>query len=984
MKTNKNKIRLLSGALMISLMGGFNFSYANSGIGFAKMQSDVCEDAPHAGTLTATNSILCTSENSGVISASPNGDEFVPDGYSKIYVLTKSNDLVILQVNSIPEFTVDREGTYRIHTLVYDPNTLDLGIVVLGETTGFDVNGLLVQGGGSICASLDVAGARVSALRPLAGTLTANPVEECSINGSITLTATPNGDAKVPFFGNFQTIFVLTKGSDLVIQGVNSSPNFTVAESGSYKIHTLIYNENTLDLGIVVPGVTTGFDVNGLLVQGGGSICASLDVAGASFDATVINAGTLTANSSSICLDNGSATLTASSNGDIIIPSGYSVVYVLTEGSNLVIEQVSLAPEFVVNTEGNYTIHTLVYDANTLDLGIVVIGGTTGFDVNGLLVQGGGSICASLDVAGAPIAVASPSAGTLTAGTSSVCLGESATLTATPNGDINVPDGYSVVYVLTEGSGLVIQQAGAEPSFTVTEGGNYTIHTLVYDENTLDLGIVVPGVTTGFDVNGLLVQGGGSICASLDVAGAPIAVASPSAGTLTAETSSVCLGESATLTATPNGDINVPDGYSVVYVLTEGSGLVIQQAGAEPSFTVTEGGNYTIHTLVYDENTLDLGIVVPGVTTGFDVNGLLVQGGGSICASLDVAGAPVAVANPSAGTLTTEDFIVCGENEAVTVSAIPNGDAIVPSGHSTLFVLTKSSGLVIEQVNSVPEFTINSQGTYKIHTLVYDANTLDLSIVVLGVTTGFDVNGLLVQGGGSICASLDVAGATINAFRPLAGTLSNENSTVCLVDGEAVLSASSNGDAKVPFFGNYQTIYVLTEGSGLVIKAVNSEPSFIVTDAGNYTIHTLIYNSSLDLGIVEFGVTTGFDVNGLLVQGGGSICASLDVAGAAFIVESCDGGGISPIDGGSSASPISLYPNPANNQVIVNYEAEEGDQVIVSIKNMIGTTLFNQSILGSQGLINTNIDLSAIPAGNYLLIIQSNNKINSTKLFIQK
>ncbi len=66
---------------------------------------------------------------------------------------------------------------------------------------------------------------------------------------------------------------------------------------------------------------------------------------------------------------------------------------------------------------------------------------------------------------------------------------------------------------------------------------------------------------------------------------------------------------------------------------------------------MTEGGSYTIHTLVYDPNTLDLSIVVPGVTTGFDVNGLLIQGGGSICASLDVAGAAFNVTNPDAGTL---------------------------------------------------------------------------------------------------------------------------------------------------------------------------------------------------------------------------------------------------------------------------------------------------------------------------------------------
>ncbi|MBL0342784.1 MAG: hypothetical protein IPP71_18975 [Bacteroidetes bacterium] len=133
-------------------------------------------------------------------------------------------------------------------------------------------------------------------------------------------------------------------------------------------------------------------------------------------------------------------------------------------------------------------------------------------------------------------------AGTLAAVNSNECfkngVGE---LAATASGTAVVPPGYSVIYVLTQGPGLVIQQVNSSPVFTVTTGGNYTIHTLVYNPLTLDLSIVVPGQTTGFDVNGLLIQGGGSICASLDVAGAPIAVEDPNAGTLTAVVSDYCL-----------------------------------------------------------------------------------------------------------------------------------------------------------------------------------------------------------------------------------------------------------------------------------------------------------------------------------------------------------------------------------------------------------------------------------------------------------
>jgi len=473
---------------------------------------------------------------------------------------------------------------------------LDLSIVVPGQTTGFDVNGLLLQGGGCICASLDVAGAPIAVedCTADAGTLSAN--DTCGFS----ISATADGNATVP--AGYSSLYVLTSGTGLVIEQVAATPDFTVTSGGDYTIHTLVYDPNTLDLSIVVPGQTTGFDVNGLLLQGGGCVCASLDVAGApiSVEDCTADAGTLTANA------NCSFDISATPDGNSNVPNGYSSLYVLTSGTGLVIEQVAATPDFTVTANGDYTIHTLVYDPNTLDLSIVVPGQTTGFDVNDLLIQGGGCVCASLDVAGAPITVAD-------------CTADAGTLSANDTCGFNI-------------------SATAD------------VHTLVYDANTLDLSIVVPGQTTGFDVNGLLLQGGGCVCASLDVTGAPITVddCTADAGTLSANPVS-----NDVLSATPDGNTNVPAGYSVIYVLTSGSGLVIEQVAATPSFTVTDVNDpYTIHTLVYDANTLDLSIVNPGVTTGFDVNGLMIQGGGCICASLDVAGAAFNSSCPDNLTLT--------------------------------------------------------------------------------------------------------------------------------------------------------------------------------------------------------------------------------------------------------------------------------------------------------------------------------------------
>ncbi len=335
-------------------------------------------------------------------------------------------------------------------------------------------------------------------------------------------------------------------------------------------------------------------------------------------------------------------------------------------------------------------------------------------------------------------------------------------ISAHANGDAVVPSDYSTLYVLTQGEGLVIQQVNTEaPEFTVMGGGDYTIHTLVYPTG-LDLSIVELGVTTGFDVNSLLIQGGGELCAALDVAGAPIQITNPDAGMLTATEDSVTLSEGeAMLSATLSG-ANQPEGYSTLYVLTQGEGLVIQQVNAEaPEFTVTEAGNYTIHTLVYPTG-LDLSVVELGVTTGFDVNSLLVQGGGELCAALDVPGAPIIVkaeevCDASSGKMYSPKPVQCLKRGEATISAKFNQQPHIPEGYNQLYVLTEAYSLTILQVSETPEFTVDHRGFYRIHSLVYNPDTLDLSVVQFGKTTGFDVLSLIEAN--NICASLHVRGA---------------------------------------------------------------------------------------------------------------------------------------------------------------------------------------------------------------------------------
>ncbi|HRH69492.1 MAG TPA: GEVED domain-containing protein, partial [Flavobacteriales bacterium] len=150
-----------------------------------------------AGTLTVLKPVICFNGSSATLAATADGNSNVPEGYETIYVLTSGPELVILQANSTPNFPITEDGSYTIHTLVYDPTTLDLSIIEFGVTTGFDVNALLIQGGGSICASLDVQGGAVSVLYPDAGTLSGGG-DVCLSGDAVTLTATADGNSNTP------------------------------------------------------------------------------------------------------------------------------------------------------------------------------------------------------------------------------------------------------------------------------------------------------------------------------------------------------------------------------------------------------------------------------------------------------------------------------------------------------------------------------------------------------------------------------------------------------------------------------------------------------------------------------------------------------------------------------------------------------------------------------------------------------------------
>jgi WD40 repeat protein len=443
-------------------------------------------------------------------------------------------------------------------------------------------------------------------------------------------------------------------------------------------------------------------------------------------------------------------------------------------------------------------------------------------------------------------------AGTMTADANPVILdGASVNISATPNGDAVVPEGFANAYVLTSGDDLVIQNLGEAPNFDVDMTGLYTIHSFVYDlddEEAL-LAAVELGVTTGGEVLGLIEELG--LCASLDVAGAPInVIPPPPANDLCENAEAVACGdvvEGSTVGATSDeapfcgtGD-GSGGGVWYSFMTDEESNVNMTLCGSDydTKLRVYTGSCDALECVVGDDDepcdgefslqsTVDF-VAEPGVEYLVLVHGFSGNEGNFV---YSVSCEPTCAAD--AGTMTAVENPVVLDGPSASISASANGDAVVPEGFLQRFVLTSGPDLVIQNLSaddvSPTSFEVTETGLYTIHSFVFDANDADaiLEAVEIGVTTGGEVLGLIESLG--LCASLDVAGAPINVVAPsdcesyeyyLADILEDGTTNiyeVSLSGSEAALSLVATSE--------YEVHIALNEADGMIYAVSKLDGSY--------------------------------------------------------------------------------------------------------------------------------------------------------------
>ncbi|MFD0796836.1 SdrD B-like domain-containing protein [Maribacter chungangensis] len=312
-----------------------------------------------------------------------------------------------------------------------------------------------------------------------------------------------------------------------------------------------------------------------------------------------------------------------------------------------------------------------------------------------------------------------------------------------------------------------------------------------------------------------------------------VTITNPQAGEMTADADMVCLeNNTVTISATSNGNQNIPADYVQAYVLTAGDDLVIQDLNTSPQFEVSQAGKYTIHSFVYPTSFDPLSVVNVGTTTGGDVNALLVQGGGSLCASLDVAGAMIRVNDK----LVLGDFVWLDENQN---GLQDTGEIGVNGITATLF---QNDGTEIESTTTTNNAITGAPGAYKFEVC---PNSGEYYIVFTGIPNGFEITSQNAgndeldsdsneNGRTDSFTVLDESILTIDAgiFSPC--VISPEITAIdSICDGEEVLLTASGGDS-FQWKENGVAIEGATTATLSVSPSSTTTYSVVVTDTAQF------------------------------------------------------------------------------------------------------------------------------------------------------
>ena len=82
-------------------------------------------------------------------------------------------------------------------------------------------------------------------------------------------------------------------------------------------------------------------------------------------------------------------------------------------------------------------------------------------------------------------------------------------------------------------------------------------------------------------------------------------------------------------------------------------------------------------------------------------------------------------------------------------------------------------------------------------------------------------------------------------------------------------------------------------------------------------------------------------------------------------------------------SGMRMYPNPATESVNVLFTAENTENGVLSVMNLMGQTVYTMNIDVNEGTNMVTVPVNQLPAGIYMVNIKTNRGISTQKLIVK-
>ena len=489
----------------------------------------------------------------------------------------------------------------------------------------------------------------------------------------------------------------------------------------------------------------------------------------------------------------------------------------------------------------------------------------------------------------------------------------------------------------------------------------------------------------------------------------------------------LCPGGSLTLTS-PSATGNVWSTGEVT------QSIVVSAAG---SYSVTANGTVS-NTLIINSQVVDNNITLAGSTltatqangatyqwvdcgTSAPVSGAVGQNfapllDGSYSANITLNGCLVtstcvAVVTPPNVTSSDIDNVLCAGSSLVLTSSKPTGNVWSPNGETTQSI------------------TVSTAGSYSVAASGFTSNVINVSVQAIDNTTILNGSTITAAQTGAAyqwvnCAnSSNIAGETAQFFT---ATTDGDYSVDVTLNGCTVSSTCTNitlavsissNDADNILCPNGSLILTSTKLTGNLWSNGPATQSITVTTPGDYsvTVNGVTSNiitvtlQALDNSVSLTGISgltavsqsgAGYqwvdcaNNNSNIVGAVGQVFTPtvngnygliVTINGCNSPVSACTAIGNVGLNENEAFSSFSVYPNPAAENIAIDFSLRAESAVNVSITDLSGKVVYTSN-LGNKaaGASSLNVNTAAFANGIYVVNVLTNNGIATEKLVIRK